>query len=276
MELYDHMLGKLDEMTFLGFKVWDFSFRSLFHRYGTAFLQEIVFRHPLRTLAGITRYRRWLQNYRPKNDITWFSRKSEQNFQRDSAQTEKSFLVAVSFCQKVMRESGSQNGCPAGRFNHRCLFLAQLDLSSPLKIPSVCQNCNIQSIGPKALSAGANVHIMTSALDILHDIFMPALKRARFSAAIFCVCPYSVHPIILPLFICGVEGFVVQFNEGYCKDYRQWSLADHGIKREHTFMQEEAYSKILNFLSGAAEIRGKLGKKAYHRFRLERNIYVPE
>jgi hypothetical protein len=119
------------------------------------------------------------------------------------------------------------------------------------------------------------MHIMTSALDIAHDILVPALERERFKRAIFCVCPYSVQPMALPLLLCGIEGFVVQFDSGYCADYSQWSLADRGIKDDRTLLSPQAHSKILDFLDGVAALRAKPGKPSYHRFRLEGNIYVP-
>jgi len=119
------------------------------------------------------------------------------------------------------------------------------------------------------------MHIMTSALDIAHDIFVPTLERGRFKTAILCVCPYSVQPMALPLLICSIEGFVVQFNSGYCADYSQWSLADRGIKDDRTLLSPQAHSKILGFLDGIAALRAELGKPSYHRFQLEGNIYVP-
>ncbi len=42
MALYDELFRRLDKNAFLGLRVWDFSFRSLPHRYGTAFLREVV------------------------------------------------------------------------------------------------------------------------------------------------------------------------------------------------------------------------------------------
>ena len=133
----------------------------------------------------------------------------------------------------------------------------------------------IRAVGDKALRAGANVHIMTSALDIAYDIFVPTLKHRRFKTAIFCVCPYSVHPMALPLLICGIEGFVVQFNSGYCVDYSQWSLADGGTKNERTFLSQPAYRKILAFLDNVAALRVELKKPSYHCFQEEGNIYAP-
>ncbi|HID64893.1 MAG TPA: hypothetical protein EYP49_19415 [Anaerolineae bacterium] len=276
-ELRGLMLRKLDEKAFLGFRVWDFSFRSLPHCYSRAFFKEVVCRHPLRTVSGLLAYRRLVHSARGRGDITYLFSGSEEGFQHRAAEGEGKFLVAVGFCQKPVRGAGHGDECPAGRFNHRCLYLAQLDLSQSggWSVPSVCQNCEIKVIGTRALQAGADMHIMTSALDIAHDIFVPALERGRFKTAIFCVCPYSVQPIALPLLICGIEGFVARFNSGYCADYSQWLLADRGIKDERTLLSPQAHSKILDFLDGVAALRAKLGKPPRHRFQLEGNIYVP-
>jgi len=275
MAPYDDLLRKLDEKAFLGLRAWDFSFRSLPHQYAIAFLQEVVLRHPLRTLAGLLSYRRVVKRDSKESDTTHLFPKVKKDFQHRAAEAEGTFLVAVSFCQKAVRDLGSHNGCAAGRFNHYCQYMAELDISKPKEIPFVCHGCDIRPIATKALLAGANMHIMTSALDVLHDIFVPSLEKARFSSAIFCVCPYSVHPITLPLHICGIESSVVQFNSGYCADYSQWSLADSGIKNERTFVSPEAHRTILDFLDGVAEIRAELEMTVYHRFHLEGNIYVP-
>jgi hypothetical protein len=277
MTLYDDLLRKLDEKAFLGFRVWDFSFRSLPHRYSSAFLKEVIFRHPLRTLSGLLAYRRLVHSDRRRGDITCLFSGDEEDLQRRVAEGEESFLVAAGFCQKPMREASHGDECPVGRFNHRCLYLAQLDLSRTegSSIPSTCQRCEIRVIGTRALQAGADMHIMTSALDIAHDIFVPALERERFKTAVLCVCPYSVQPIALPLLTCGIEGFVIQFNSGYCADYSQWSLADRGIKDDRTLLSPQAHSKILDFLDSVAALRAELGRPPYHRFQLEGNIYVP-
>jgi hypothetical protein len=277
VSLYDNLLRQLDERAWLSFRIWDFSFRSLARRYGNTFLKEVVFRHPLRTLAGLLAYRRLVSSSdSTRGDITYLFSETEEEFQSRVARGERDFLVAVGFCQKPMKETGHRYECPEGRFNHRCFYLAQLDLSQTQEgLPPACRECEIREIGRKALRAGANVHIMTSALDIAYDIFVPTLKHRRFKTAIFCVCPYSVHPMALPLLICGIKGFVVQFNSGYCVDYSQWSLADEGTKAERTFLSQPAYDKILAFLDDVAALRAELKKPSYHCFQQEGNIYVP-
>jgi len=84
-----------------------------------------------------------------------------------------------------------------------------------------------------------------------------------------------VQPMALPLLLCGIEGFVVQFDSGYCADYSQWSLADRGIKEDRTLLSKESHSKILDFLNGVAALRAELGKPPHYCFQLEGNIYVP-
>jgi hypothetical protein len=116
---------------------------------------------------------------------------------------------------------------------------------------------------------------MTSALDIAYDIFVPTLEQGRFQHAIFCVCPYSVQPMILPLLICGIQGMVVPFDSGYCADYSQWSLADQGTKNERTLLSPPAQRNILGFLEDVAARRTERGMPATSRFQLEGNIYVP-
>jgi hypothetical protein len=275
--IYDNLLRQLDKKACLGFRIWDFSFRSLARRYGNTFLKEVAFRHPLRTLSGLLAYRRLVSSDPTKGDVTYLFSGTGEEFQSRVARGEKDFLVAVGFCQKPMRETGHRYECPEGRFNHRCFYLAQVDLSHTQEesLPPACRDCEIRVIGRKALRAGANVHIMTSALDIAYDIFAPTLKHRRFKTAIFCVCPYSVHPMVLPLLICGIEGLVVQFNSGYCVDYSQWSLADEGTKNERTFLSQPAYNKTLAFLDDVAVLRAELKKPCYHCFRQEGNIYVP-
>jgi hypothetical protein len=277
MALHDDLLRKLDEKAFLGLRVWDFSLRSLPSRYGSAFLKEVILRHPLHTLSGLRAYRRLIHGDRRRGDMTYLFSGSEKDFQRRVAKGEGSFLVAVGFCQKPMSEAGHGDECPVGRFNHRCLYLAQLHLSriEERSLSPACRDCEIRMIGTKALQAGADMHIMTSALDIAHDIFVPSLEWGRFKTAILCVCPYSVQPIALPLLICGIEGFVVQFQSGYCANYSQWSLADRGIKENRTLLSQESYTHILDFLDSVAALRAGLGKPLHHRFQLEGNIYAP-
>ena len=51
------------------------------------------------------------------------------------------------------------------------------------------------------------------------------------------ICPYSVRPIALPLFICGIDFILVPFVSGACEDFGEFLRADKGIKDERTFVK---------------------------------------
>jgi len=269
MTIYD-LLTRLDDSSFLGFRVWEFSFRSLRRRYGLTFLNRIVLRHPLKTLAGTSKYRRLLRERREQDHIAPLFEGSEEDFVSGMTTGARELLVAVGFCQKPLTPA-----CPAGRPNHDCLYLDELDLNHGREdIHPACRLCKIKEIGNRALQAGANMHVMTSALDIARDVMIPSIDRERFRKAIMCLCPYSVQAISWPLIICGIEGFLISYASGNCLHYQQWLLADKGIKREMTVLSSPAYDKILTLLQGAAEQRAKEGMR-YGRFVRQGNIYVP-
>jgi hypothetical protein len=269
MTIHD-LLNSLDESSFLGFRIWEFSFRSLRKRYGLAFLSSIMLRHPLRTLTGVLRYRSFLRDYREQGDITPLFTGSEEDFVSCLVAEKGDLLVAVGFCQKPLAPE-----CPAGRPNHDCLYLDELELRHGTEaIHPACRRCKIREIGPRALQAGANMHIMTSALDIARDVMIPMIDQGRFRKAIMCLCPYSVQAIALPLIICGLEGFLIGYASGNCMDYQQWLLADRGIKGEMTMLSPVADKKVLTLLQSASRQREKEGVR-YSRFLRQGNIYVP-
>ena len=96
--------------------------------------------------------------------------------------------------------------------------------------------------------AGTSFHIMTSAMDIARDIFIPTLKKQRFRYAIMFICPYSILPITLPLFICGIKFMIIPYTTGDCRDYGEFVRADVGIKPKRTFPLQENYELVLDLL----------------------------
>jgi hypothetical protein len=75
---------------------------------------------------------------------------------------------------------------------------------------------------------------MTSAGDILDDIFVPAMRRGAFTAGLFVLCRYSFRPFAFGLLASGMSGRLLPLEQGDCRDYRTWLLADRGIKDEQT------------------------------------------
>ncbi len=270
MLFYD-VLARLDARSFLGLQVWEFSLRSLARSYGLTFLRRVVLRYPLRTLAGMLRYQRLAsQRSQQYGKSLLFDGPEEELVSRLTASS-MGLLVAVGYCQKPLVPE-----CPAGRPNHDCVYLDRLDLDTGgQSAHAVCERCDVWTIGTLALKAGACMHIMTSALDIAHDVMIPSMEARRFRSTIMCLCPFSVQVIGLPLTVCGVEGCLVGYESGNCTNYEQWLRADEGFKYERTAVDASSRSWVLSLLEQIAAERAREGLY-YARFQREGNIYVPE
>lgn len=264
------LLARLDAASFLGFNMWEFSYRSLGMEYGLTFLNRIILRHPLSAIAGIVRYRRLQRENRAQGSISLLSEWAEEEFVAQLTGAKTELLVAVGFCQKPLVPI-----CPVRRPNHDCTYLDTLDLESGSEtVHPACEGCDIRTIGTLALRAGASMHIMTSALDIARDVMIPSIDRGRFRNVIMCLCPYSVQAIALPLTICGLEGYLVGYESGNCVDWEQWLQADRGVKNEMTAIDPTAHARVVSFLERCAEARAVEGLR-YARFERQGNIYAP-
>jgi hypothetical protein len=269
-----HILRQLDQRRFLGFPIWEFSFRSLPRLYGRIFVRDIALRHPLRTLTGFLAYRRFARRERREGDVTHLYAGTETDLREEIVEADGGFLVALGFCQKPAGGPGA--GCPAGRFNHECHLLARDDVLEvqAQSLPVACRDCDVRAIGAAALRAGAIVYIMTSAADIARHLFIPTLEDGRFRHGLFLQCPYSIPAMILPLLICRIRSLLVGYGEGDCRDYGQFLLADGGVKDERTHLNPTAHAHVLGFLQDVASARR--GRGRYHsRFHRDGPLYVP-
>lgn len=230
----------LDSRAFLGFKVWEFSLRSLFRPYGRWFLKNVVLKHPLATLRGLLAYRSSVLSGSLEGPINPLGGISPEVFA--SKAKGHCLLIAPGFCQKPL-------DCPAGRFNHDCAA------SGPPSLKKPCQDCFIGRLKALASRLKSHLYIMTSALEIGEHVLLPSLEEKRFSYILACVCPYSLHPFVLALEICGLKGYVVTFARGMCRNYADWSRADRGIKPERTFLDEQVEGWILEVLQGLTDNR---------------------
>ena len=269
-----HILRTLDQRRFLGFSIWEFSFRSLPRLYGRIFVREIALRHPLRTLTGLLAYRRFARHPRREGDITHLYAGTEADLREEIIEADGGFLVALGFCQKPAGAPGV--GCPAGRFNHECHVLARDDVLEvqAQSLPIACRDCDVRAIGAAALRAGAVVYIMTSAADIARHLFIPTLEDGRFRHGLFLQCPYSIPAMILPLLICRIRSLLVEYAEGDCRDYAQFLLADEGVKDERTHLNPTAHAHVLDFLQDVASARRARGHH-HRRFHRDGPLYVP-
>jgi hypothetical protein len=93
---------------------------------------------------------------------------------------------------------------------------------------------------------------MTSAMDILLDVFAPALDHRRFSTGLFVLCRYSLRPFAFGLLATGISGWLFPFESGDCRDYRTWLRADRGTKDEQTEIHESSRRAIRRLLGHGA------------------------
>jgi len=269
-----HILRKLDQRRFLGFPIWEFSFRSLPRLYGRIFVRDIILRHPLRTLKGMLAYRRLSWQGQQEKDITHLYTGTKADLRDEIIEAGDVLVVALGFCQKPL--GAPSMGCPAGRFNHECHVLNRDDIleAQVERFPPACRDCDVRLISTIALQAGAVVYIMTSAADIARHLFIPTLADDRFRYGLFLQCSYSIPAMILPLLVCRIQAMLARYGAGDCRDYDQFLLADEGTKDECTLLNPEAHARILGFLQDVAAARQVQGQH-YDHFHRDGCLYVP-
>lgn len=174
-------------------------------------------------------------------------------------------IIGVGFCLKSMSPP-----CMSDRANHDCHYLEHLLHSETPEVPACCRQCAIRKIGMMTLKTGAAFYIMTSAQDILLDLFTPALNEGRFSSGLFVLCRYSLRPFAVGLLASGIRGWVFPFESGDCRDYKTWLLADRGIKEERTEIGEPNQEAIRELLAKAAK-----EPMPYTQFEKRGNILYP-
>lgn len=168
-------------------------------------------------------------------------------------------MMGLGFCMKPML-------CPSGRFNHECQYLE--GLPQPV-MHEGCRACAIRSLGLLALKSSSALYIMTSAQDILLDLFAPSLKDGRFSSGLFLLCRYSLQPFAVGLLAGSVSGLMVPFDGGDCRDYPTWLLADTGTKNEQTCLDTQTLKAVCALLAQAKK------ENAPTRFVREGEIFFP-
>lgn len=270
-------LSILDRHHFLGFKIWEFSFRSLLKDYGLLFIFKVFLRHPLKSSFGLIQYRKIRKRFK-EDDTVSLLKTTRNSFLDQIVERDEGILVALGYCQKPIKNNGNSKGCPSGLFNHDCLFLSTLDLKNPkADFPAPeCRTCEIGILGKKTLCAGGFIHIMTSARDMIYDIFLPSIKEKRFSHAIFLICPYSAEPIILPLLICDIKSILVKYTKGECRDFDDFTKADRGLKGERTSTDKSSMNEIHHILDYIISFREREQLPSPSRFERTGNLFAPK
>lgn len=231
-----------------------FCLRSFFTEYGWQFLWRVALPHPIRTAKATIRS--LLLDC--SGDVVALSKTdTDQTFRGPSS------IIGVGFCLKPMNPP-----CPSDRFNHDCLYLEKLLPSGTAEMPESCRQCAIREIGGMAANAGCSLYIMTSAKDILFDVYLPALRRRRFTEGLFVLCRYSLRPFTVGLLASGMRGAMVTFAQGDCADYRTWLRADQGIKGDRTSIRACGHEAIANLLPPVSN--------EPTRFQREDHVFHPE
>jgi hypothetical protein len=218
--------------------MWTFCLRSLVREYGWRFAWRVAVRHPSRTLRAFRQAQRI--------DVTTGGVEVASGAADEPAEGPPS-IVGAGFCLKPLDPP-----CPSGRANHDCRFLEKAAGPDAADAPAPCRPCAICTIGMHALRAGSAFYVMTSARDILDDVYMPALEAGRFRTGLFVLCRYSFKPFALGLLASGMRARMLPLEQGDCRDYRTWLLADRGIKPEQTTMDRAAMTGVADQLGGAA------------------------
>lgn len=252
---------RFDNLSLLGFDVWEFCFRSLFHSYGRFFLAHILFRHPFRSVLGLWHYC-WIARRQRQTDraiISWHGDARTLNSKN------RATLVGLGFCQKPIDPA-----CPAGRFNHECCYLENLGSGESL----ACRLCEARSIALQAGTSEMGIYIMTSAEHIARDLLIPAIAQKLRGPVLLLVCPYSIRPLSLAMCICGLPGVLLAYDRGDCRDYTAWINADNGIKSEQTFLPTETARWLTETLQRGPRDASCLN--CLGGYRREGNIFYPQ
>lgn len=219
--------------------MWAFCLRSLFSEYGWRFAWRIAVRRPWRTLRAV----------READQIDVTCRGGvEVNCGTPTVRPgDTPSIVGAGFCLKPLSPP-----CPSGRANHDCLFLEDLPASEAADVSAPCRACAIREIGTQSLRAGSAFYVMTSARDILDDVYVPALKSRRFPSGLFVLCRYSFKPFAVGLLASGIGARLLPLGQGDCRDYRTWLLADRGIKDQQTTVDGTAMAGVADLIGRAA------------------------
>ena len=222
----------------LPLSLWRFCRQSLFREYGWQFFRHVALPHPLRTVRAMRAAAVLVVS---GDRIQVSAAKSAPEFGGAGA------IVGIGFCLKP-----TDPPCPSGRFNHDCACLEGPDPADVRNLPAPCRTCAIRELGLLTLRTGAAFYIMTSARDILFDVYFPALAQQTFATGLFVLCRYSLRPFAVGLLAAGIHGQMWPFATGDCRDYPTWLRADRGDKTERTEIAAPDRRTIREFLHATA------------------------
>ena len=222
--------------------MWVFCLRSLVREYGWLFIRRVAARHPWRTLKALRAAGRIDAAERLVVEVG----EATSDFRPGDPPS----IVGAGFCLKPLSPP-----CPSGRFNHDCVCLERLAGADRAAVPVPCRSCAIREIGAQSLRAGSAFYVMTSARDILDDVYVPAVEARQFETGVFVLCRYSFKPFAMGVLASGMRARLVPLAQGDCRDYRTWLLADRGIKHEQTTVDDAGMAGVAERLDRAAPLQ---------------------
>ncbi len=267
MNVVNRLAAFLDARAVMGIRLWQFSFNNLPRYFSWYFLVRVFMAFPLKALRGFLHYRNLVYRTQPN---TLSGTLSQGEFlTRLSRESSTRLLITPGFCMKPYDDQKQMSLCPAGQFNHNCLLIQRINNLSADEWPSPCQQCGVAPLVQVAAKLGADVYIMTSALDIARDLFVPAMKASP-TLGLFFLCPYSTEPFTFGLATAGIPGTLVTFCRGACNDHASWTRADKGVKNEQTFVHSPKFQQLWQDLE---KIANRLRYKQETRYEQINNIY---
>jgi len=237
----------LDRTEFLNIRLWEFSLRNTTRFFLWYFLLRVLLLHPLKALRGFQNYRKLVKNS-DSQQLNGSSDLSEiRKYLLSKSSNPRRFLIAPGFCMKPYDEVAAKPICPVGHFNHNCIVFDRPEMLKRKQInwPNPCNECSIGTLAQVGAELGANFYIMTSALDIAKDLFLPAIRGKGTNLGIFLLCPYSTEAFTLGLMASGIKGALLTFCKGACLDHEDFTKADKGVKSKQTFIEKSMFQNLL-------------------------------
>ena len=265
----------LDDKEFLRYRLWEFNMRNTVRQFSWYFLFRVLLLHPIKAFRGFITYRHLVRAADGKRlhgsadlaEIHLFLLQGKHNPRR--------FIIAPGFCMKPYNDILKKSTCPVGHFNHDCHILENPAILSKDQHnwPKPCNKCNIGTLIKLGIKLGADFYIMTSALDIARDLFLPAMKDNGVKLGVFLLCHYSTEAFTFGLTTCGINGHLVTFCKGDCLNHEDFTRADKGLKEKQTFIEESMSIKLKEELYAMAHELGTSDEKSIEYGKMG-NVYL--
>lgn len=250
---------RLDQKKIFNYRLWEFSLRNLLRFFPYHFVFRILLLHPVRALRGVFKYQKLVKE--SKGNALLGTKKLENIFHslKSSSLDFSRFILAPGFCMKPYDEEKGVSTCPVGHFNHRCLVLEKpsMLLEDQQQWQPPCNDCRLGTLAQFSSKLKANFYIMTSALDIARDLFLPAISGKGAQTGIFLLCPYSTEAFTWGLATSGIDGAIITFCKGDCLNHEDFTKADIGIKGTQTFVEQTVFDNLKTELAKIAQTKAE-------------------